>query len=70
MTTRFNLSDKISLNQLFDAAKEWENLPINELGTDQLAILNLKKVILDKLEYEGTAKKAGGIQCLICASGA
>lgn len=66
MPNRIDLSTENStLRELLDQADQWEDSPTKELSADQVAIINLKRVLdLSK----GTERPVN--ECFICASGA
>jgi hypothetical protein len=57
----------ISLNDLFKEAETWDAQGAKDLTNDQIAILNLKRVIELKDKAGGIG---GGKECFICATGA
>ncbi|CAL1525656.1 hypothetical protein CNT_KDOLBLKC_03888 [Bacillus subtilis] len=68
MAERISLdTDNISLNELFKEVEKWESIPSSDLTNDQLAIVNLKRVIEAK---DAAGDLGGGKECFICATGA
>lgn len=68
MPTRVSLdADNPSLKDLLKEADNWASLDAKDLTIDQVAILNLKRVI--ELKDQAGAQ-GGGKECFICATGA
>lgn len=68
MPTRLNLdADNPSLKDLMKEADNWASLDAKDLTIDQVAILNLKRVI--ELKDQAGAQ-GGGKECFICITGA
>lgn len=68
MAARINLdTDNPSLQDLFKQADTWAALDSKDLTIDQVAILNLRRVI--ELKDQAGAQ-GGGKECFICGTGA
>jgi len=68
MAQRINLdTDNPTLNDLLKMADDWKTLDSKDLTIDQVAILNLKRVIELK---DQTGAQGGGKECFVCATGA
>ncbi|MDU6599205.1 hypothetical protein [Finegoldia magna] len=65
-----NLSDEVTLKDLFDDVDSWSNLPVNSLSEQQLNMIQLKNSVFNS----EAATKAGGSgysgACFICYTGA
>lgn len=66
MSNRIDLStENPTLRDLLDQADQWEGSPTKELSADQVAIINLRRVLdLSK----GSERPEN--ECFICATGA
>lgn len=54
MTRVINLKkENPKLSELLDAASKWESLDAKELTAEQIAILNLKRIIVQSDRIEG-----------------
>lgn len=68
MADRISLDQKNpSIKELLDMAEQWKMLDAADLTIDQVAILNLKRIIELK---DQAATAGGGKECFICATGA
>ena len=68
MVDRISLDQTdVSLGNLFEQARDWENIDAADLTLDQVAILNLKRVIELK---DQAGDLGGGKECFVCATGA
>lgn len=68
MANRLNLdTDNPSLKDLLKEADKWASLDAKDLTVDQVAILNLKRIIELK---DQAGVQGGGKECFICATGA
>lgn len=68
MAQRINLDkDNPTLKDLFKEADTWKTLDAKDLTIDQVAILNLRRVI--ELKDQAGAQ-GGGKECFICVTGA
>ena len=66
MPSRIDLSaENPTLRDLLEQADEWENAPTKELSADQVAIVNLKRV----LDLSKGAERPEN-ECFICITGA
>ncbi len=68
MPDRINLdAQNPSLKDLLEQAEDWNDISAADLTIDQVAILNLKRVIALK---DQAGDLGGGKECFICATGA
>lgn len=68
MPNRINLdAENPSLRDLLDQASQWDDVNAADLTIDQVALLNLKRVI-DLKDQAGDL--GGGKECFICGTGA
>jgi hypothetical protein len=66
MAARIDLtSSNPTLNELLEQAASWSDLQVSSLSTDQVAILNLKRVLETQRGVERPQN-----ECFICATGA
>ena len=72
MPDRVNLSEtNVSLNDLLEQANSWANQPAGELTADQLAIINLKRIIEMKEQIGDSGSGGGQVHmCFMCATAA
>lgn len=63
-----SLKDTITLEKLFSEVDNWANMPVSTLDDQQLALINLKKAVMNA----SVADKNGGarVKCFICVTGA
>ena len=64
-----NLSDTITLKDLFDKTESWGNLPSRSLSSQQVALINLRNSVYayEKLgDLKSGGSEVGNLECFMC----
>lgn len=68
---KINLSDEITLQELFDDVDSWSNLPVNSLSEQQICLIQLKNSTFNsELATKAGGSSSSGGACFICVTGA